>query len=495
MYGAVSPQSVLIEYENTNSVYANSGFMIADKYIIATSNIFIATIPKEYDIKEKMEIFTGGFSNSETLFDAPPKVNIVINRTNPYINKPGRLIAIYTSDSIREQLSTYFDDWLFDEDDKSKQLKELLSVFFIFAVNSKTYQPTVEDFLRNIHEVIKTYPNDPIKVGDKIIIEGTPFGSRHFLRSRSKGIVSNIFGTEDCFILTDTPTSPGCEGSPIYLKRRKLSSFPIGIVLASLSWWRGEWIGLTLGITLPALFLNAAPKLQNFKILADDDEKLEYQIINVLYHGLVQVISGTSWGSGILLNKESGIFVTNSHVIESPSPTIIWRGMEINSKVIYKASENDIYDIAILAADLHVLKKTKMIAIKISKDEILKGETVFAAGFPLFSHTTKPKPTLTKGCVSHVSHAMIKTTCSVLPGSSGGAILRKNGELIGIIVCNTKLGEKMSAVPRVNMAIPIVNVIDTIVTYVKTKDGTVLGKLKVEDLQIKKEWNLISSKL
>lgn len=30
---------------------------------------------------------------------------------------------------------------------------------------------------------------------------------------------------------------------------------------------------------------------------------------------LVQVVSGAAWGSGVLLNKEKGIFITNSHVV------------------------------------------------------------------------------------------------------------------------------------------------------------------------------------
>ncbi|KRT85123.1 Trypsin, partial [Oryctes borbonicus] len=407
-----------------------------------------------------------------------------INQVNPYISKPAKVIAIYRSSCIKKQLSTYFYDWLIDEDDKTKQLKEIFSIFFILAKNSEGYQLDIDDFVQSLRKVINAFPDYPIKVGDKIVIEGTPFGSRHFLRSQSKGIVSNIFGTDDCFVLTDTPTSPGCEGSPIYLKSKKLSSSPVGIVMASLSWWRGEWIGLTLGVTFPALFSDTIPKFQHFKIAFN--KSLEHQINNVLYHGLVQIVSGTSWGSGVLLDKENGIIITNSHVIESSSPTILWYDVEINSKIIYKSAENEVYDIAVLAADIIALKKTKMAAVKISRDDILKGETVFAAGFPLFSHATKPKPTLTKGCISHISQGMIKTTCSVLPGSSGGAILRKNGELIGIIACNTRLDDKISAVPRVNMAIPIANIIVPILTYIKTKDPTVLGKLKVDDLPIRK---------
>lgn len=36
----------------------------------------------------------------------------------------------------------------------------------------------------------------------------------------------------------------------------------------------------------------------------------------------MQVVSGSSWGSGILLDKENGLFITNSHVIVSGAKNI-----------------------------------------------------------------------------------------------------------------------------------------------------------------------------
>lgn len=167
---------------------------------------------------------------------------------------------------------------------------------------------------------------------------------------------------------------------------------------------------------------------------------------------------------------------------------MFWQDIKIKSDLVYKSGDNEVYDLAILQGDLRILNETKMTAVKISTDKILTGmepisfrmsacknsinflgETAFAAGFPLFPQTMKPKPTLTKGCISHVTPGMIKTTCSVLPGSSGGAILRKSGELVGIIVCNTRMDDSMSAVPRINMAVPIGNVIDVILNYLETK--------------------------
>lgn len=77
-------------------------------------------------------------------------------------------------------------------------------------------------------------------------------------------------------------------------------------------------------------------------------------------------------------------------------------------------------------------------------------------------------PTLSKGIVSDSKDYMLKTTCSVHPGASGGAVLDKSGALIGIIVCNARLDENGTVYPRINMAIPILAVYPVIENYITT---------------------------
>lgn len=63
---------------------------------------------------------------------------------------------------------------------------------------------------------------------------------------------------------------------------------------------------------------------------------------------------------------------------------------------------------------------------------------------------------LSRGIVSQVSPTMVKTTCCINPGASGGALIRPNGELLGIIVSNAKLVEKEKiSFPRMNMCIAV----------------------------------------
>lgn len=64
---------------------------------------------------------------------------------------------------------------------------------------------------------------------------------------------------------------------------------------------------------------------------------------------------------------------------------------------------------------------------------------------------------------------MIKTTSSVLPGASGGAFIDKYGKLRGIIVCNARHCNNLSANPRISMGIPILNIIEIVRDFIRTK--------------------------
>lgn len=55
--------------------------------------------------------------------------------------------------------------------------------------------------------------------------------------------------------------------------KRKL----LGIAVSSLSWWKGEWIGLTLGV-------NIVPLLQNL-LLFRRDEIIYHQFSNEVLYG------------------------------------------------------------------------------------------------------------------------------------------------------------------------------------------------------------------
>lgn len=115
-----------------------------------------------------------------------------------------------------------------------------------------------------------------------------------------------------------------------------------------------------------------------------------------------------------------------------------------------------------MQSDKDILRNFNMSQVKLSLEPAIVGEEIFAAGYPLFPRDLKPKPTLTRGHVSQTHKSMIKTTCAVLPGSSGGAIFRPEGNLLAIIVSNIRMDDVRVVYPRVNMTIPILAIYDVI---------------------------------
>lgn len=64
---------------------------------------------------------------------------------------------------------------------------------------------------------------------------------------------------------------------------------------------------------------------------------------------------------------------------------------------------------------------------------------------------------------------MLKTTCCVHPGFSGGALFRPNGELLGVVVSNAKLLENGVSFPRMNMCIPLSAISGVIREFLQTE--------------------------
>lgn len=75
---------------------------------------------------------------------------------------------------------------------------------------------------------------------------------------------------------------------------------------------------------------------------------------------------------------------------------------------------------------------------------------------------------------------MIKTTCSIHPGASGGAILDERGKLVAVIVCNAKTSEPINTTyPRLNMNISA-KILEPILRSFIEKGGN--GKLEKKNL-------------
>ena len=144
-------------------------------------------------------------------------------------------------------------------------------------------------------------------------------------------------------------------------------------------------------------------------------------------------------GSGVVITDE-GLIMTNHHVIDNSTEVrvIFEDGRLYEATIIGSDKLTDIGLIKISAADL--------VPISIgNSDKMLVGDLAVAIGHPL---TLGAAPTVTTGIVSALERrldvggdtmgsavtlfGLIQTDAPITRGSSGGALINKNGELIGI---------------------------------------------------------------
>ena len=140
-----------------------------------------------------------------------------------------------------------------------------------------------------------------------------------------------------------------------------------------------------------------------------------------------------SMGSGIIIDN-AGNIVTNYHVIGGASEIKVklTRGNEYPATVVGVDEKTDIAIIKIQAnEELHV-------ATIGNSDEIEVGSLAVAIGNPLANELFG---TVTAGVISGVNRSMtvgqremnlIQTDAAISPGNSGGALINKYGEVIGI---------------------------------------------------------------
>lgn len=138
-----------------------------------------------------------------------------------------------------------------------------------------------------------------------------------------------------------------------------------------------------------------------------------------------QISDGMSCGTGCVIDKR-GIILTSAHVVDVGKSVVVTmaNGQNYEAKVIKKFGENK--DIALLKINVPRDLQT----VKLGDSEKIKvGQKVLAIGNPFGFNGT-----LTQGIISRIDYAKnrIQTDAAINPGSSGGPLLNKNGEIIGI---------------------------------------------------------------
>ena len=220
---------------------------------------------------------------------------------------------------------------------------------------------------------------------------------------------------------------------------------------------------------MPELFQRVSPSVVSISALALDPFKISSRV-------------STAVGSGFIINNE-GLVLTNSHVVFGRQLIIVTLddGRKIEAELL---GADPIFDLAVLRIPVPPEGHPK--AVLGDSDSVRIGEDVIAIGNPFGLEQT-----LTRGVISGLNRIMpgsplltlplIQTDASINPGSSGGPLMNRCGEVIGI---NTSI---LAEAQNIGFVIPI-NVAKSFIPDL-VKHGRVIrpwlgisGKLVKKDL-------------
>ena len=164
-------------------------------------------------------------------------------------------------------------------------------------------------------------------------------------------------------------------------------------------------------------------------------------------------------GTGMLISEE-GYILTNQHVVGnkySKCYVTLDTGNEYKADVIWSDTDLDLAIIKINAKAFNTVKLG-------DSDNIRVGEEVYAIGNPIGFEFRR---TVTSGIISALDRTikldeetymadLIQTDATINPGSSGGPLITKNGEVIGITSVKVTSAEGIGFAIPINVVKPII---------------------------------------
>ncbi len=169
--------------------------------------------------------------------------------------------------------------------------------------------------------------------------------------------------------------------------------------------------------------------------------------------GIPQERIARSLGSGVIVDAQRGLVLTNNHVVENADEVQVTLadGRTLKAEFVGNDPDTDIALIRIPADGLSAIKLA-------DSDRMQIGDFVVAIGNPFGVGQT-----VTSGIVSAVGRNnlpgagfqnFIQTDASINPGNSGGALVNLNGELVGINTASFNPRGSMAGNIGLGFAIP-----------------------------------------
>jgi len=160
----------------------------------------------------------------------------------------------------------------------------------------------------------------------------------------------------------------------------------------------------------------------------------------------IRTPSGT--GSGFFLSSDT--IVTNEHVVAGHSSVTVRThdGVERPGRVVTRQASVDLATVKLMQA----VPQRALIAGR--STDVRVGQEVLAIGSPLGIENT-----VTRGIVSGIRRVgtvtLLQTDAAVNPGNSGGPLLNRQGQVVGITTLKLSRAEQMSFAVAIDHALPL----------------------------------------
>jgi S1-C subfamily serine protease len=196
--------------------------------------------------------------------------------------------------------------------------------------------------------------------------------------------------------------------------------------------------GLT-ALTMSALLWSVSPvkpaaeisQLKNDISALKNQNKQQNKEIDQIKNGIIvsPVIYKTG-GTGFLINTK-GLLVTNAHVVSNANNIAVQNndGADLRARVVYTDIDRDI---AILKIEDSAFKTSSPIPYTIKQNSGEIAEQVYTLGYPR-NDIVYGEGYLSAKTGFHGDTLSYQIAIDANPGNSGGPILNKNGEIIGIL--------------------------------------------------------------
>jgi len=228
-----------------------------------------------------------------------------------------------------------------------------------------------------------------------------------------------------------------------------------------------EFNAVAQDVTKTVVFIESLIQLSESDIPEDE----EHNFSDKFWDDILPQRRVQTAGSGVLISSD-GYILTNNHVVEGGKNNI---KVTLKNKKAYDArivGTDPNTDLAVLKIDANQLPH----ALIGDSDNVKVGDWVLAVGNPF-----RLRSTVTAGIVSALSRqvqiineslsieSFIQTDAAINRGNSGGALVNKNGELIGI---NTAIATETGNYQGYGFAVPVnlaVKVAKDIIEYGKVQ--------------------------